>query len=440
MPPSRSSRRVRALVAGFGLLVVVAVYWRLQPPSSSAFERRVDSSTAVSGVGMACPAGAWRKADADTLRHSLLSLSHVFITHSESLPRIVPLSILDWTVEISPNKRSRAEAMRKAAELSARWSKTPSQFSGAQSEDTITQRNNGRLGVFPASELTIWPSLLDCLSPLKEGEISPPVQTEFGIHVFRVDPMPTREVFSARRLVVGYAGAGFLKYVARSPEAYQRARVRSREAAWNLAQQLVERAKREDFGELIERYSDHRDAGQSGDIGVWSSHEPTVFPRLIDSILATPLGSISPPVDSELGFQIFLRTEVVERPRFAMRARRFAFEPDQRPESPGSQHVSYELARAQLAQWRSHLLGPSTIDELAGIGEVETWSQARGPFGIEKALRATPIGSTVPAPLLSDYTYVIAVRVEARPNQSVQKVTIGLPSAANESGANGNGT
>lgn len=361
-----------------------------------------------------CPEGQWRQLSDTELRRSILSLSHIVVRHEDVMPGLVPLSVLDWNLGVPTARRGIEEAYQVADRIVSEVKSKNVSFGEAQrkSEDPLTRARSGRLGVFPASEFSMWPEVLDCLEPLSPGEISTAIATPFGIHVFRRDALPPAETFSAMRLVVGYDGAEFLRHVARSPGIFDKARKRTRTEAKALAEELRARASPENFRDLVAQYSEHRDAANGGDIGVWSSREPSIFPRLLDSILALPLGGLSEPLDSELGFQIFLRTEPSTRTRFALRARRLAFDPDADETEPESSSAILRMAEGALAGWRALLAEGMPAAQLPDLGELETWTLGRGPDGVDEAIQRVSPGQLILAPVRSDYTYLIGLRVE----------------------------
>jgi hypothetical protein len=241
---------------------------------------------------------------------------------------------------------------------------------------------------------------------------------------FRRDPLPDSESFAAKRIVIGYRGAGFLKYVAR-----REVPLRPKSEALSLAQTIRKRAIHEDFDALVQEYSEHRDFAQNGDIGVWSTREATNFPRLLDAIVRTQPGGLTPVLDSEVGFQIFLRTPVTERPRFAMENARFAFEWGTTEEARRSHATALAEARAYLSVWRSESKRPSDPRYRGNEGPVEVWSSGRGPNAAELALREIAVGALISEPIQSDLSYLVARRVE--PPEAEQKaIRVWMPEPA----------
>lgn len=370
-----------------------------------------------------CARGLWRLVDPTELRQSLLSLSHILIRHKRSESRLVPLSILDWRIDMERQSRTVDEALALAHKLKAQAESSPQSWqtlAHEYSDDPVTRAQAGRLGVFPASEFLIWPNILDCLADMQDGGYAIS-ESGAGIHIFRRDPPPAPQKFAAKRIVIGYRDAGFLKYVARS-EVPQR----SKTEALAFASAIRERALRENFDELAQQYSEHRDIAQGGDIGVWSTQEPTNFPRLLDDIVRTPVGGLTPVLDSELGFQLFFRTAVTGRPEFAMESARFAFEPGSNDSARGSQTAALSQARAYLDSWRSGSKRPRDPRYRGNECPMEVWTSGRGPHRVEPALRKIEVGQIVPEPIQSDFSYLVARRLEP-PNSEQALARIWLP-------------
>lgn len=101
-------------------------------------------------------------------------LSHILIAHKGSAvgPR-------------AGAPPSEAEAMRKAERLAARirGGADFAQIARTESDDLESAPNGGLLGTMPPGSMP--PQLEAATSNLKPGEISDPVKSEFGIHIFR---------------------------------------------------------------------------------------------------------------------------------------------------------------------------------------------------------------------------------------------------------------
>jgi len=352
-----------------------------------------------------CRRGRWRIVERKLLPGSSYSISHILIRHRESSRELVPFSFLDWRAQLPAVTRTRSEAIKEATELAARLRRGDDFGSVARtvSEDPFTHSGGGRLGVFAASELLVWPQVLDCLGEGGVGSVSQPVETEFGIHLFRIESPPDLLEFAARRIVVGYGDAPFLQYSARDGR-WESAQHRSRETAREIANSLSKSATRETFSEFVAQHSDHRDAAQDGDVGQWASRKATIFPRVLSRLLTLPVGAVSEAFDSEIGFQIFLRELPRDRTRYAMEAMRFAFEPNAST-GKGTRNIALAMATDRLASWRQGRPDPLFLTP------IEVWSEGRGPWGVEPLLKKGSIGDFLEAPLVSDSAYVVARRV-----------------------------
>lgn len=413
-----------------GLLLIAATCWSGVSRSTAAPHsetRPAGSAGPIATHSLTCPRALWRLADRSELRESLLSLSHILIRHADVEAKSVALSALDWETTMPNAARQRDEGLALARELKAlleaapdRWAALVREYSG----DPMTREVVGRLGLFAASEFLLWPGILDCLAPAKEGGYVI-AESAAGIHLFRRDKVPALEEFAAQRIVLGYQGAGFLKYVARGQVSQ-----RTRTEALRLAQELRERALVQPFDALVRDYSEHRDAAQGGDIGVWSTREPPNFPRLLDAIIRTRVGEMTPVLDSELGFQIFLRIPVTKRPRFAMESATFGFDAGSTDDARQSQAAALSQARAYLDVWRTGSRRPSDPRYRGNESALEAWTSGRGPDAVEAALREVPVGKFLREPVRSDQTYLVALRVEPPPRDERRAARIWLPAPA----------
>lgn len=348
----------------------------------------------------------------DESQYALLSVSHILLRHSGCANDVVPLSLLDWRSRQPESKRSETEALKEATVLAARLRQQPEAFERLArelSEDVATKNFGGKIGIFAVNQFAFWPQILDAIERLKPGDVSLPVVTRYGVHIFRVDALPPRQRFASKRIVIGYSGAGFLKFVARSAGALAAAEARSKDAAFNIAADLARRSTPTNFDRLVAEYSDHRDARRSGDMGLWSSREPTIYPRLLPHILSLDVGAVSEPLDSELGYQIVLRTESTPREPFAMVFKRFAYSWDD--DDRDSKERAWRAANDCLAGWRQALQSREPETLLTEGATREWWTSGRGADGAEEALRQVGVGQATSQPFISDRSVVAAVRV-----------------------------
>jgi PPIC-type peptidyl-prolyl cis-trans isomerase-like protein len=368
----------------------------------------------------AYPPARWRLAPTASLAPCVLWVSHLLIRH-EGVPEgraAFDRLPLPWTPEPAPPARTRQRALALAQALGQQAQLHPARFSElvrTHSEDVTTRLSGGSLGAISAATLRSWPAVLDALAALGPGEVSRPVETEFGVHLLqRRDPVPEQTV-SGRRLVIGYDEAPWL----RAHLAGRDIPRRSRAEAEALAMQLFERARREPsrFGELIAEYSDHQDSLRGGDFGQWSSRERTPFPREIERLASLEVGVIAPPLDTFLGFQIIQRVANRPRPEQAFARIQWTVDagaPKGSPRSPGEAWARLEQM-AQLLQ--TH---PERFEEYQAAScckdGVHQWQEGRESVLTERLLAPLQIGQISATPVkLSRTQYAILQRREPAP-------------------------
>lgn len=430
--PARNSPRSRifgqrrsaamCLVAVSG--AVFLLLHRVPLPAPALSQRPATRQTPVTRHLQSCQPGRWRLASPQDLAKSLLSLSHLLIRHEGSVSYSAPLTVLDWKVDLPPSSRTRGQALALAKELAIRAKRAPASFAElarGYSEDPLTKEAGGRLGYLPALELAYWPTVLDCLAELQGKAMTPVVETEFGFHIFVMDPVPPEEEYSARRIVIGYEGASFLQYSVRPEEAGYAHTHRSKAEARSLAERLAAESTPKNFDLLVRRYSDHRDAARGGDLGVWSSREPTHFPRVVEAILAVKAGETTAPVDSELGYQVLLRTQTEARPRYAMLATYHGFDPD----APEGTPLGRTATRSRAEAHASALRRGESLD--GQEGQRIAFALGRGPVGLENEVAQIAVGEPVPQPFMLDNAWVVARRVALRDDVPQQILLNRLP-------------
>jgi parvulin-like peptidyl-prolyl isomerase len=301
-----------------------------------------DSSSHDDNAVTVAPRGRWRLAPRSELGNVTLWLSHIVVSHRDAQWSEVPFGGGDWFIHGQPPTRSREDALGLAREIAAKARKVPHNFANLAkrySDDATTQSEGGSLGGVTAVTFVLWPRILDALATIGLGDVSDIVETQYGFHIFLMREHPPLQQISAQRIVIGHDDATFLTYARRGTIAK-----RTRGEALSLAQTLVARLRDSPaiFDELVATHSEHRDAEQGGDIGVWTNHEPSPFGREIEVLSRLSTGQISGPIDSPFGFQIFKRTEVVPRQSYAMQPIRVAFDPG----APANEKNSKEAMQA----------------------------------------------------------------------------------------------
>ena len=145
-------------------------------------------------------------------------------------------------------------------------------------------------------DLAPWPPVLDALAATKTGEVSAVVETQFGFHVFRRESPPPPQRVAGRRIVIGHSGTSWLQIVGRPGRSDIS---RTRDDAWVIAKQVAERARKApaEFARLVDEYSEHRDARDGGDLGLWSNQEPTYLRREMAILAGLKVGEIAEPID-----------------------------------------------------------------------------------------------------------------------------------------------
>jgi hypothetical protein len=358
----------------------------------------------------AYPRARWRLVDPTGLDDVVLWVSQILIRH-EQADRDPAFQVADWHSESPGAKRSRGEALVLARELREQAWHDPTRFgelASSHSEDVATRSRAGSLGGISASQLLLWPKVLDALAATPIGQVSEVIETQYGFHILLRRAPPREDTVSGAHIVIAHQAAGWIRILGR-----REAPLRSREQALTLANQLYEEARRtpEAFSTLVERYSEHRDAERGGDMGTWSTREPTFYPREVEILGGLAVGEIAPPVDSPVGFQILQRTPNRPRERFAMDEIHLYFDPSSAEPDPTSQQSVRAKATRLALELRA---APSRFYDLRNevcCSFSDQWDEGRGSPALTDALSRLEIGQITPEPIRTEFSYVIAKRV-----------------------------
>lgn len=212
---------------------------------------------------------------------SELSAAHILIMHagSERAPAEVTRS-KDEAFELARSVAK--EAQQPGADFAAlalKYSNGP------------TARNGGDLGVFPANQMI--PEFSAAVVGMEVGEVSDPVETQFGYHIILRQPVVKA---SAKHILVMYAGS------MRAPQGV----TRTKEEALARAQEALARCRAgEEFEALAREYSDGPSAPQGGDLGEFNKGVMT--PAFDAATFACEVGDVSEIVETPFGYHIIYR-------------------------------------------------------------------------------------------------------------------------------------
>lgn len=358
------------------------------------------------------PRAAWRLADPRALLPITLSFSQIVIRHAEARSE-VSFNPAYWSSVDTP-ARSRAEALALAEHVAELAAGDPTHFpelAGQYSEDLSSRDEGGALGNYAAVQLSPWPQVLDALSALKAGQTSKVVETAYGFHVFCRSQLPREEYLSGTHIVIGHDQALWLSVFARGPRPSRR-----REQALAVANDIYREAQAhpERFAELVQRYSEHRDAIADGDFGVWSTHEASPFPPRMKRLEELAMGQVGRPVETALGFEIIERTALRQRDQYraAVLVFRIAREYTDAPTDPSPEARAEALHRAEAAllQLREDPKGFDASDV-----SVAQWEEGRENPELTRVLARLEPGQITPEPVDTEYGFVLARRLEPLP-------------------------
>jgi hypothetical protein len=312
-----------------------------------------------------------------------------------------------WRPDPPMPNRTDGEALSRALEVAGLAARDPDRFAQlarTYSDDLVTRDAGGSLGGVRAGQL---PSeYRDALAVLKPGETSRVLRTALGYCVLKRRPPPPEGQVAGKRIVVRYTGTVGGPRGVESP--------RPRETALELARELAEQAKSgaTSFDTLVNEYSENVDAAQSGDMGVWSVRDPGFIPREVERLDGLRVGEVAPPMDSVFGFEILLRTEANERPRYAMTAVQIQYDPNL---AENEEHSRAGALRLATDLSRKLHIDPSQFDRLQlqyCCGGVQQWTLGRGPVGVSAALDQLAFGEIADKPVEANWSYFIAKRID----------------------------
>jgi hypothetical protein len=367
------------------------------------------SSAAQPSFELPYPRASWRLAPASELSDVVLWFSQILIRHADARNE-VSFNLAYWSSALPPATRSREQALERARQLAQQAALNPAGFADLArrySEDLPRRDEGGAMGGVQASQIVVWPQVLDALAAIAPGQTSRVVESPYGFHIFLRSAPPAEQVLSGAHIVIGHDQAKWLGVYARGERAS-----RSRDEALALSRELQARARSapERFAELVDQYSEHRDAVVGGDFGAWSTREPSAFAPRMKRLRELQIGEVGPPIETHLGFEVIQRT--APRPRAQFRARVFVHSGplSSGPPDAAAERELLEQANALAPSLADH---PARFEQLAG--EVLQWEDGRGIPGLSLLLPALHPGQITRSAVASEYGPVIAQRLEPEP-------------------------
>lgn len=384
------------------------------------------TQTAAEPAAHVYPRARWRLADGDQLASTMLWPAHILIRHQDA-SREAPFSMAGWTLFEGSLQRTRADALRWARTLQQRLARDPEQFAELarrHSDDLATRAQGGRLGGVSASHLRPFPQVLDALAAIEVGHVSEVIETNSGFHILIKRAPVAERTLVGRRIVIGYQGADWLQFGARNDTPP----VRSRAEALAVAHALVRRARAgEPVEDLIASASEHEDATRGGDLGAWSTHEPSHLSRELAVLDALEIGQVAEPLDSAIGIEVLQRTQAGIRAAYHAAAIRLSFNPSLADTETGSRGATAELARTLLQRVQRDPGSFGALQAQYCCSAPMRWTHGRGDVQVEAAITALPTLGFVPAPLQVGDEYLILQRRDPAEPANAPNVTFELP-------------
>ena len=383
-------------------------------PSTAAQDAVVDPASASPAPVLPYPRGAWRLADPRALGQVVLWFSQIVIRHADARPE-VSFSPAYW-LSIIEATRTRAQALSLAQQVAAQAARDPASFpelARRYSEDLSSRDEGGALGGITADQISRWPQVLDALAALKPGETSQVVESPYGFHIFYRSAPPPEEHRSGAHIVIGHDRALWGWMFARGDRP-----PRTRDEALALANDIYRQAKAapERFAELVQRDSEHRDAVTKGDIGSWSTREPSYFPPRARRLAELSIGEVGAPIETHLGFEIIQRTPDHARGRYraAVLLTPVGSVDSNAPGRPDAAARAEAHAQAEATALRL-LADPAAFDALGSAVQLWEWEEGRECPELTLALDQLQVGQLTPTPVDTRDGFILARRLPAAP-------------------------
>ncbi len=205
--------------------------------------------------------------------------------YTDGLPPLLSISHILIPIEPSDDLRNQAKSQAEALLARLKQGEDFAELARQYSGDTGSASAGGDLGYFTRGRMV--PEFEEAAFSLRPGEISDPVESDFGYHIIRVDGVQSDKV-KARHILIPVQASN-----------------RDITNAYSKTLDLVKRIQEgEDFAELAKEHSSHKETAEKG------GHLPGLYspgnlpPAFADAIKKMRLGEVSPPVQTEHGWHL----------------------------------------------------------------------------------------------------------------------------------------
>ena len=301
--------------------------------------------------------------------------------------------------------RTKEEARAKAEELIARLQKDPSQFEElARTEsDGPSGPQGGSLGTWSKGQMA--PAFEHAVDSLEVGAITDaPVETPFGYHIIRRDPMKV-PFYGAEAFLIGYKGSP------RVPPTV----TREQPEADSLAQTLKAEVTAENFDEYAAKYNDFGDGPIF--LGGVKEGDPAP-PELLETLKKLDYGEVGGPVAFDgIGYAFVRRIELERRAgahiliayQGAMRAA---------PDVTRTKEEAYARAKDLIAQLQENpdrfaVFAAEYSDGPSGPngGDLGKWFKGQMVPAFDEAIDSLAVGEITKEPVETPFGYHIIRRL-----------------------------
>ncbi len=190
--------------------------------------------------------------------------------------------------------RTKAEALAKAKKLAVEAT-GGADFAklAAKHSDGPSASRGGSLGTWRKGRMV--PAFDVAIAKLEVGGVSEPVETGFGYHVIKRNPLP--ELRAGAHILIAYKGARRAKPTI----------TRTKDEALAKAKELVTKARAnpDGFADLAKANSDGPSGRRGGSLGKWPRGK--MVPEFDTAIDTMKVGEISEPVETAFGYHVIRR-------------------------------------------------------------------------------------------------------------------------------------